>query len=89
VFFSYLIFHHKEKKASLYVNASKVESIKDYLSANNVSVFPYEQVTEDLKTLVAAGSKIGSDSGSANAEVMRVIGDSAVQKDCLIETIKA
>ena len=42
VFFSYLVLYPgEETKCTLYVDAAKVEGVKDYLHANTVTVVPY------------------------------------------------
>lgn len=89
VFFSYLLFWPKDKRVELYVNESKTTDVAIYLKDNNVTVLPYEQISTDLSKLVSDGKKIGCDTAEANAEVIRLIGDAAVVKTQLIETMKA
>ena len=42
VFFSYVIFYPETKTVNLYIDAEKVESIKNYLDSIKVTVLPYE-----------------------------------------------
>ena len=51
VFFSYVIFYPDTKAVSLYIEAEKVEAIKNYLAGINVTVLPYEQIDGDLKAM--------------------------------------
>ena len=52
VFFSYLVLHQEESdtfKLDLFVNPDKVsdKEVSAYLESNNISVHPYEAITDD------------------------------------------
>jgi Xaa-Pro aminopeptidase len=91
VFFSYLIiFPGEETTATLYVDASKVEKLHDYLAANKITVAPYEQITTDLEKLAADNKRIGVHTKTCNAELHRLIKDSCVVlNDNIIQHLKA
>ena len=79
VFFSYLIFYPgEEAKATLYVDDVKVEGIKDYLASNRVTISPYNKISEDLVNINAEKKKIGVHNSTCNAELHRLVKESAV-----------
>lgn len=91
VFFSYLIIYPgEETTATLYVDAPKVANLADYLAQNRITVAPYGQVTEDLAKLSADKKRVGVHSKTCNAELYRLIKDSAVVQDNnVIQYLKA
>lgn len=91
VFFSYLlIYPGEETKATLYVNESKVEGVKDYLNANRVTLAPYEQISEDLLKLNNEKKKVGIHTKTCNAELHKIVKESTVVfENNIIQHIKA
>lgn len=91
VFFSYLIFDPVEKNCNLYIDAEKVESIKEYLATNKVTVKPYAAVDDDLKTLASKeGCKVNIHASTCNGHLTNLVGDSQIiLKDNPIQHLKA
>lgn len=88
VFFSYLIFYPKDLKATLYIEASKVESVKEYLDSIKVSVKPYEQISADLKEMTESDCKIAFDKNKANSSLHKIVVDKKLEVTDVIASCK-
>ena len=78
VFFSYALFWPKrgpeESRLELFIDASKVSEIGDYLSGQKIQVRPYESISEELTRLSCQEIKVGVHVDSCNAELHRLLG---------------
>jgi Xaa-Pro aminopeptidase len=82
VFFSYVLFYPDTKTVSLYIDAEKVEPIKDYLAGINVTILPYEQIDADLTAMAAKeGSKVAIHANTCNAHLTNLVKDIKVVLD--------
>jgi len=79
VFFSYLLFDPIEKSCNLYIDAEKVESVKEYLASIKVTVKSYDAIDEDLKAIAAKeGGKVNVHASTCNGHLTNLVGDASI-----------
>ena len=89
VFFSYLIFNVAEKSSTLFIEASKVKWITQYLDEHKVTVAPYENIEEALSQLASEGKKVAADLTKCNARLHPIIKDNFEDKQKCVDLLKA
>mmetsp|Transcript_4085 Transcript_4085/g.5418 ORF Transcript_4085/g.5418 Transcript_4085/m.5418 type:complete len:122 (-) Transcript_4085:1062-1427(-) len=71
VFFAYALFYPKvgadESRTLLFIDDSKIESSRDYLTSQKISVVPYDQISEKLSQYATEGIKVGVHVETCNA----------------------
>lgn len=89
VFFAYAILF-PDYKIDLFIDSDKVkDAALEYVQSINVTLKNYVSIDENLQHLAQAGTKIGVDTKKCNSKLYEIIKPVAVEKDGVIEDLKA
>lgn len=94
VFFSYLIllFEGEQTRIQLFINKEKLdnESVAAHIKENNIEVYEYLEVNEQLRKLASENKKIAYDENRCNQLVFEIFKDANPEHhESVIELIKA